>query len=183
MARAQRDDERAELCDIRVERGRRLVQDRTGGSWTRARAIATFCRMPREKVASLRHDVVDPRSFAARLLARRVARRRRGARKSRDSCAAHPLVERGWSVTNRSRPGPRSRLSGPNPVDQDVADARGEDPADDAARGRLAGTVRPQERDDLAGVHLERDIVERHGSFETARHVLNVDHSSSIRAL
>jgi hypothetical protein len=32
-------------------------------------------------------------------------------------------------------------------------------------------------------MHLERDVLERHGPVKAARHVPHVDHSSSIRSL
>jgi hypothetical protein len=63
---------------------------------------------------------------------------------------------------------------------RDVRMARGgrQEPGEDLHRGALAGTIRPEESDDLSLLHLERDVV--HGGDGTVffGQVLDADHWS-----
>jgi len=111
-------------------------------------------------------DVVEPREEAE------VAAKR------------HALVERGLVGDEPTARADRvGVLCYRYPVDEHVAFARCEDPADDAARGRLARAVRAEQCHDLARMDLERHVVKGQRAVEATRNVAHVDHLSSIRAL
>src|SRR5207249_11108880 len=93
----------------------------------------------------------------------------------------HALVERGLIRDHAAALAHAVRIgSDRDAVDEHVALARRQDAGDDAARRRLAGAVRPEERDDLAGLDTERNVIERRGASEGARQVAHVDHWTSI---
>src|SRR5206468_3041927 len=96
----------------------------------------------------------------------------------------HALVQRGL-VGHEPAAGSHAVgiRSDREPVDENVAITRGEDPADDPARGRLARAIRTEQGDDLAGVDLEGRVVERDDISETAAEVLDVDQRAAAGVL
>jgi hypothetical protein len=98
-----------------------------------------------------------------------VPARRRGR------CPARHRLEQ-LDVLERARdPAPHDpvhrRLQERLPVEEDVALVRRVEPRDHVERGRLAGAVRPDQADDLALRHVERDPVEGNDPAEPASHV------------
>ena len=60
--------------------------------------------------------------------------------------------------------------------------ARGRQHAgDEVEGGRLAGAVRADQAEDLAGAHLEADVVDRHQAAELLAHRLHVEHHLAVR--
>src|SRR5581483_6727089 len=72
--------------------------------------------------------------------------------------------------------GPQQAL----PVEHEVARLRTVDARDDVEERRLAGAVRPDEPDDLAGLRLDGYVVERHDPAEPPRDVLDRQESHRL---
>jgi len=95
----------------------------------------------------------------------------------------HAVIDRRL-VGHETAATPNGRGIGPDrdPVNDDVSVARREDPRDDAARGRLSGTVGSEQRDDLTWLHVEGDLIECGKRTESPRDGTRIDHRLSIRA-
>ena len=187
MSRAQRDDEPTQhLGHLGVERGRGLVEKqdrRIVHQGARDRDLLPHPARERRELAV--EDVVEPKELrelrSADVRLRDVVE---PCEEGEIGAQRHPLVER-WLIGDEAAASPDCVRVLPHrdPVHEDIALTRREDPADDPACRRLARPIRAEERHDLARMNLERDVVEREGALEAPGQMPYVDHSSSIRAL
>ncbi len=69
------------------------------------------------------------------------------------------------------------------PVPPHLAGVKGRDAEDGAHRRRLAGPVRPEKPEDLAGRDREAEVVEGNGGPETAGEVRKIEHGPTLRLL
>src|SRR6185503_7230756 len=60
-------------------------------------------------------------------------------------------------------------------VEHDTPGGRRKNPGDAIEKRGLAGAVRPDEREDLAALHVERDVVDRDEAAEPLRHVIDAE--------
>ena len=135
------------------------------GSRTSARARATRCRSPPERLVGLRLRCSVQRTSCRGLRYARVRPRRRaaGGRPARSRCFRRPKGGgAGRGAGTPCRPGVRPAVSAvtSSPVDADHALVRDVEPGDDAQQRRLAASRRTEDGDDLAGGDVEVDAGE-----------------------
>src|SRR6185503_12254519 len=163
VASAQRNDERAKrACGLGVERGRGLVEQEDGRVMHETARDRDLLFHPARERAEADVETVRQAEQLRELLgaARSVGDVVQMAEERQVGAKGHALVERGLVGHHAATAADPARIGAHrDPVDEYVTLARSEDACDDAARGRLAGAVRAEERDDLARLYAERDVV------------------------
>ena len=163
---------------------------RTGVAWATARASSTSCRSPSDSSRASRPSrcPTPTRSIAAAIAARSAGR----APRNGSSCGSRPRATTSSTrVANGSvaccghdgqPPGDRVRDRARSigvAAERRPAGGRPDEPGDDAQQRRLAGAVRPDQRDPLARRDVEVDAADdRPGRGTSTRDVAQLDHSS-----
>ena len=162
-----------DVAGHRVERAERLVHQQDVARPARAHAAsATRCRMPPEsswgRLVANSREVHELEQFVAARPALRCGRHRRAAAPARCCLGA---VSHGNSAASWN-------MSAVRPADVDGARRSGwSRPGDEVEQRALAAARRAEEADELAGLDVERDPVERvHGVAGVAEDLRDVAH-------
>ncbi len=158
----------------------------TGGSWTRARAMETFCFMPVDILAPSRSRIS---SICSRWNSSSIRDRRdvfgqavQPAEVFDHLPGGHPVVDGRVGGHEADLPPHLRRLRDHvRPVDGGRAAGGPQHGAEDPQGRRLAGAVGPQQAVDLSGISIEADPAQRH-QFAASQigvvlgEFVNVDH-------